>query len=113
MIMLAGEGEGEGEGEGGQESGKKKNRQIIGLTWCSEDVLETLRSVVESYRTELFVKACVVDDVMLQTEMDVLLSYVATYLAEPYIDDNHIFAITEAAKYDLSNVPVMKTTRKQ
>ena len=75
----------------------------IGLTWCYTDALHVLHTVVESYRTELCLKACIVDDVLKQTEVDVLLAYVATFLSEPYIDENAIFASLEAAKYDLSN----------
>ena len=75
----------------------------IGMTWCCSDVLKVMLQIVESYQSELFVKACIVDDMMKQTEIDVLLSYAATFLSEPYIDDNQLYSLMEASKYDLSN----------
>ena len=80
----------------------------IGLTWCCKDLIQVMQDIVDTYRTELFLKACIVDDVQKQTEIDILLAYVATFLAEPYVDDNVIFASLEAAKYDLSNKKVGK-----
>jgi hypothetical protein len=75
----------------------------IGMTWCCSDVLNVMEQITSSYQTELFVKACIVDDIKEQKEIDVLLSYAATFLTEPYIDENQLYAMIEAAKYDLLN----------
>jgi hypothetical protein len=75
----------------------------IGLTWCCNDVLNMVQEMIHSYRQELFVKACIVDDLVQQTDIDVLLAYAATFLSEPFIDGNHLDPLMETAKYDLSN----------
>lgn len=74
----------------------------VGESWTLGDVSRALARVADAYCQEASVKACVADDVLRQKDNDdVLMSYAAAFLAEPYLDDNEMFAVLEAARHDL------------
>ena len=76
----------------------------IGVTWVPRDFLNSLADIIDSYRTELVLKASIVEDVTNQSDPDIMLSYSAAFLSEPYISEDHIFSQLEAAKYELQHL---------
>ena len=76
------------------------DKQTIGGTWTAEDFVHRLAAIVDSFQTELFMKASIVEDAMHQSDPDVMLSYSAAFLSEPYLSGD-IETTLEAAKYDL------------
>jgi hypothetical protein len=90
--------EGEGGGGGSDVDG---DATAVGVTWTARDLLHALGTIIESFRTELFLKASIVEDVVHQSDPDVMLSYSAAFLSEPYLAEDAIFSKLEAAKYEL------------